>query len=154
VGRCFPHRSADLEEAAVASTLNPYLNFRGTAREAMERYRDVFGGELILSTFAEMGGAPEGGDPDGIMHGQLTTPSGFTLMGADVPAPMPFEQGNGISVSLSGDDESELRGYWDKLAEGASITEPLAQAPWGDHFGMLTDRFGISWLVNISAPAA
>lgn len=138
----------------MASTLNPYLNFRGTAREAMEFYRDVFGGELTVSTFAEMGGPPEGGDPDGIMHGQLTTPAGLTLMGADVPAPIPFEPGNGISVSLSGDDEVELRGYWDKLSGGASITEPLAQAPWGDHFGMLTDRFGIAWLVNISAPAA
>ena len=139
----------------MASTLNPYLSFREQAKEAMEFYRGVFGGELTTSTFADLGMAAEYPDEGHkVMHSQLTTPAGFTLMAADVPSTMPLPEGSTISGSLSGDDEPELRGYWDKLSDGATIGEPLTQAPWGDFFGMLTDRFGVGWMVNISAPAA
>ena len=134
----------------MSSVLNPYLNFRGQAKEAIEFYRSVFGGEVTSSTFAE-GGMP--GDPaeaDQIMHAQLETPAGFTLMASDVPGSMPFSTGSNISVSLSGDAVAELTGYWEKLSDGATIDQPLTQAPWGDTFGMLVDRFGVSWLVNIS----
>jgi|APAra7269097403_1048558.scaffolds.fasta_scaffold08364_1 PhnB protein len=132
------------------SILNPYLNFRTQAREAMEFYQSVFGGEVQRSTFAEFQMAQDPADNDLIMHSQLTTPGGFTIMAADVPAHMELNQGSNISISLSGDDEAELTGYYEKLTEGGTVVEPLAKAPWGDSFGMAIDRFGIQWLVNIA----
>ena len=135
----------------MASRLNPYINFDGDARQAMEFYKEVFGGTLALNTFGEFGqaGTPEA---DKIMHGMLETPSGFTLMGADMPPGMEHSPGNNFSVSLSGDDEAELRGYWEKLSAGGTVSVPLEKQMWGDVFGMCTDRFGIPWMVNISRP--
>ncbi|MFD1720744.1 VOC family protein [Amnibacterium endophyticum] len=135
----------------MSAILNPYLNFRGDARSALEFYKEVFGGDLTVGTFAEFGMPVDPAEADQVMHGQLTTASGFTLMASDVPAAMPWRQGdNAFSVSLSGDSADELTGYWERLAEGAEIQEPLAEAPWGDLFGMLRDRFGVSWLVNVA----
>ena len=134
--------------------LNPYLNFRGTAREAMDFYQSVFGGELTRSTFGEGGMPHDPAESDQIMHSQLETDGGLTLMASDVPSSMELNAGNNYSVSLSGDDDSELRGFWDKLSEGASVTMPLERAPWGDSFGMLVDRYGVSWLVNIAGQPA
>jgi PhnB protein len=136
----------------MASHLNPYLSFRGEARQAMEFYRSVFGGELTMMTFGEGGMPADPAEKDLIMHAQLVSPSGYWLMGSDTPASMEHKPGSAISVSLSGGNESdaELRGYWQKLGEGGSITVPLEVAPGGDAFGMLVDRFGISWLVNIA----
>jgi PhnB protein len=133
------------------SRLNPYLSFNDNAREAMEFYKSVFGGELQLMTFGEGGGAQDPAEANKIMHGQLETTSGFTLMGSDTPASMGHTPAAGMTVSLSGEDESELKGYWDKLSQGGTIIEPLVKAPWGDQFGMLADRFGTPWMVNISA---
>jgi PhnB protein len=130
--------------------LNPYLSFRDTARPAMEFYRDVFGGELTLNTFGESGMAADPADSDKIMHAMLTSPNGLTLMGADTPKSMDLSPGNNITVSLSGDDEAELRGYWDKLVDGGTLGVPLEKAPWGDTFGMCTDKFGVAWMVNIA----
>lgn len=134
----------------MSTRLNPYLNFRGSAREAMEFYQTVFGGELILNTFGDFGASDDPAEKNQIMHGQLESPSGLTLMGADTPASMALNVGDNISVSLSGEDEAELTGYWDKLAVDAQNTMGLNKAPWGDTFGMLTDKFGINWLVNIA----
>jgi PhnB protein len=137
----------------MAAILNPYLNFPGTARQAMEFYQSVFGGELSLMTFAEMGD-PYPGESDKIMHGQLESPSGFVLMGADVAGGRRHDPGENVfSVSISGEhsDDAELRGFWDGLSDGAEITQPLEAAPWGAAFGMLRDRFGVHWVVNISA---
>ena len=134
--------------------LNPYLSFSDNAREALEFYRSVFGGELTFMTFAE--GGPVSDDPadaDKIMHGQLETEDGITLMGADTPGDMEHEAG-GFAVSLSGDDDSTLRGYWEALSEGGTVIEPLATAPWGDSFGMCADRFGVTWMVNIAGSQA
>ncbi|GAB4098650.1 VOC family protein [Sinomonas halotolerans] len=142
--------------------LNPYLSFRDNAREAMNFYQSVFGGELTISTFGEFQPEETGADlsgehgqldPDKVMHAMLVAGSGLVLMGADTPPGMPYTQGSSISVSLSGDDESELRAYWDRLADGAAVAVPLEKAPWGDTFGMLTDRFGTAWLVNITGSA-
>lgn len=131
--------------------LNPYLNFTGNAKEAMEFYRGVLGGELTLSNYASIGmGGPE--EAEKILHGQLNTPAGLTLMGADSPNGMEPTSNGGIA--LSGDDADELRGYWERLKDGATVGEELAQAPWGDWFGMLTDRYGVPWMVNISGQAA
>lgn len=129
--------------------LNPYLAFRDNAREAMEFYHSVFGGTLTLSTFGEFGMSQDPAETDKIMHGQLESGE-LTIMAADTPAAMQLAPSSSISVSLSGDDETTLRGYWDKLSEGARIGEPLATAPWGDSFGMLVDRFGTTWMVNIA----
>ncbi|GGL92722.1 VOC family protein [Nakamurella endophytica] len=134
----------------MTSRLNPYLGFRDTARQAMEFYRSVFGGELTLSRFADMHASDDPAEADKIMHGMLVTDSGFVLMAADTPNRMDYNPGDNFSVSLSGDDEAELRGYWEKLSDGATVTMPLEQAPWGDWFGMCTDRWGVNWLVNIS----
>ncbi len=136
------------------TTLNPYISFKDNAREAMEFYRSVFGGKLEMSTFAEFQMAEDPAESDKIMHAQLDTDNGLTLMGADTPNEMPYDEGSRITVSLSGDDESALRGYWDKLSDGGMVTVPLEQAPWGDTFGMCVDRFGISWMVNILGPQA
>lgn len=134
----------------MTSTLNPYLSFRDNAREAMEFYRDALGGELDVNTFGEYGDA-DAPEANLLMHAQLTTPSGFTLMGADTPPGMDYQEpGGGFAISLSGDDDGELRGYWDKLSEGGSVTMPLEKQMWGDTFGMCTDRFGVSWMVNIA----
>ena len=135
------------------SRLNPYLNFQGNAREAMTFYHSVFGGDLQTMTFAEGGmeAAPE--DAEKLMHAQLEAPNGMTLMGADSPSGAPPASLSGVQISLSGDDEAELSGYYEKLAESGTVIEPLVRAPWGDQFGMLTDRYGVLWMVNISGSA-
>ncbi len=135
----------------MAATLNPYVSFDGNAREAMEFYREVFGGELTISTFGDMG-APEGEGADGVMHANLATEAGLTLMGADMPPGETHTRGNSMTVSLSGDDGGELRGYWDKLSEGGAVMVSLEKQVWGDEFGMCVDRFGTPWMVNIVAP--
>jgi PhnB protein len=134
----------------MTTRLNPYLNFRDTTKQAMEFYSSVFGGELTMSTFAEMQASDDPAEQDKIMHSMLVTDQGLTLMAADTPNSMDYTPGTNFAISLSGEDEGELRGYWDKLADGANVTVPLDKAPWGDIFGMCTDRFGISWLVNIA----
>jgi PhnB protein len=135
----------------VTSRLNPYISFRDNARQALEFYHGVFGGTLNLSTFAEFGAQDEP-HADQIMHGQLETDSGYTIMAADTPPGMDHNPGGAITVSLSGDDADELRGYWEKLSETGTVTVPLEKQMWGDEFGMCTDQFGIGWLVNISQP--
>lgn len=134
------------------SKLNPYISFQGNAREAMEFYKSVFGGTLELSTFGEAGMTDHDVDPNQIMHGELVADNGITIMGADTPPAMRRQDASGtnISISLSGDNEDELTGYYNKLVEGGTVGEPLAKAPWGDTFGMCTDKFGTYWMVNIS----
>ncbi len=134
----------------MTTTLNPYLSFRDTAREAMDFYHSVFGGELTRSTFAEFHASEDPAEADKIMHSALTTDVGLTLMAADTPNQMEFTSGSSVSISLSGDDEAELRRYWDGLVEGGTVTMPLEKAPWGDTFGMCDDRYGTHWLVNIT----
>ncbi|MGW0224286.1 VOC family protein [Streptomyces tendae] len=136
----------------MSSRLNPYLSFDGDARQAMEFYEQVFGGTTSLNTFGSAG-MPDPAYTDKIMHGMLETPSGFTLMGADTPPGMEYTPGNTFAVSISGDDATELRGYWEKLSAGGFVAVPLEKQMWGDVFGMCTDRFGVTWMVNISEPA-
>ena len=133
------------------SRLNPYISFDGNARDAMEFYQRVFGGNLTLNTFGEYGDK-ESPFADKIMHGLLETNRGLTLMAADTPPGKDYAPGNNISVSLSGDDVEELRGYWGELSSGGSVSVPLEKQMWGDEFGMCTDQFGIEWMVNIGQP--
>ena len=134
----------------MTTRLNPYISFRDQAREAMTFYQTVFGGELALSTFAEMNASEDPAEADKIMHSQLEGEDGLTLMAADTPKSMDYSPGNNMSVSLSGDDDARLRGYWEKLSASGTVTVPLEKAPWGDQFGMVKDRFGTDWMVNIS----
>ncbi|MGY4101162.1 VOC family protein [Nocardia sp. R16R-3T] len=136
----------------MTSRLNPYISFSDSARTALEFYRDVFDGTLNMQTFRDMGDKDAPG-AELIMHGMLETPRGFTLMASDTPPGMEYTPGSSISISLSGDDAEELRGYWDKLSDGGTVTVPLEKQVWGDEFGMCLDRFGVAWMVNISTPA-
>ena len=137
----------------MVSRLNPYIRFPGDARQAMEFYKDAFGGTLTLNTFGEAG-PQDSPDADKIMHGMLETDSGFTLLGADTPPGMEHLPGDTMAVSLSGDDADELRGYWEKLSAGGTVSVPLEKQMWGDEFGMCSDRFGVEWMVNIGQPPA
>ncbi|MFI5270555.1 MAG: VOC family protein [Candidatus Saccharimonadales bacterium] len=131
--------------------LNPYIGFNGNAREAMEFYNSVFGGDLTMGTFKESNASQDPSEDDLIMHSALEA-GNITLMGSDTPRRMKYEPGTNISISLIGEDEAELTGYFEKLSEGGKITMPLAKAGWGDTFGMCTDKFNTQWLVNITAP--
>ena len=138
----------------MASRLNPYISFSDNARQALEFYQGVFGGTLTLNTFGEYG-APDTPEADKIMHGLLETDGGFTLMGADTPPGMEHNPGTNITVSLSGDDADELRGYWEKLSGGGGkVLVPLEKQMWGDEFGQCVDQFGIGWMVNIGQQRA
>jgi PhnB protein len=137
----------------MTSQLNPYLNFNGNARDAMQFYASVFGGDLTITTFAELG--TDGPDADRIMHAMLRTKNGYTIMGADTPSTMEFQPMSGSSVSISGDDAdaTALRGYWQKLSAGGTTTMPMQKQAWGDEFGMCIDKFGVPWMVDIGAAA-
>lgn len=131
--------------------LNPYLTFPGTCEQAMRFYEEVLGGELAISYFKDFPAAG-GPSPEGVMHAMLETSGGMVIMASDAPlgdAGAP----SGMSLSLSGDDEGTLRGYWEQLSGSGSVTMPLEEQMWGDMFGMCRDRFGIAWMVNISKVA-
>lgn len=138
----------------MASKLNPYLNFRDNTREAMQFYQSVFGGQLDMNTFKEFDSSEDPSEDDKIMHSQLTAENGIVFMAADTPASMEYRIGTNMAMSLSGDDDAELSGYYEKLSDGGRITMPLDVSPWGDKFGMVTDKYGVDWLVNIAQPQA
>lgn len=129
--------------------LNAYMHFKDNAREAMAFYHAIFGGKLDMTTFKEGGMSSDAADGNKLMHAMLVGENGITLMAADTPKHMTYAPGDTITLSLSGDDQGALSGYWDKLAVGATIEQPLEKAPWGDTFGMLRDRYGIEWMVDI-----
>lgn len=129
--------------------LNPYLSFRTEARQAMEFYQSVLGGDLSIDVFGDFPDMVQ--DPsqkDLVMHAQLTTPEGQVLMASDTPDGMTYEPPQGISVSLSGNTQEVTQAVWDKLVDGGTVTMPLEAPPWGGTFGMLVDRFGIAWMLH------
>ena len=134
----------------MAPQLNPYISFKGNARQAMEFYHSVFGGKLTMATFKEFHASQDPAEDDLIMHAELVTEEGMTLMASDTPERMEYRPGTNFSVSLSGDNQAELTAYYQKLSDGGMVTMPLDKAPWGDSFGMCIDKFGMTWLVNIS----
>ncbi len=134
--------------------LNPYLGFKDNARQAMEFYKSVFGGELVMATFKDFHASQNSSEDNLIMHAELRGDNGITFFASDTPDRVGYKPGTNYSMSLSGDNEAQLRRYFDKLSAGGQAIEPLQKANWGDTFGMLTDRFGVRWLVNISAPKA
>src|SRR5215213_5750153 len=139
----------------MTTRLNPYLNLPGTARQAMEFYQSVLGGDLRINTFSEYGGAPEGLEGDNVMHAMLETSKGFALMASDSSSRSGGGQATsdagGVALSLSGEDAEELRDYWERLSARGSVTLPLEKQMWGDEFGMLVDEFGMTWMVNITS---
>ena len=132
--------------------LNPYLNFKDNARQAMEFYKSIFGGKLTMATFKEYHASQDPSEDNKIMHAELEAENGIVFMAADTPNQMEFHPGTNYSMSLSGDNDSELTAYFKKLSTGGVVTMPLEKAPWGDKFGMCTDKFGIAWMVNITSP--
>lgn len=135
----------------MSTLLNPYLHFDGTARDAMTFYQSIFGGELTMSTFGEMG--MEGEQAEQLMHSQLQAPDGLVIMAADSPPGMTHTPGDTVNLSLSGEDDATLRGWFDQLADGGQVHVPLEKQMWGDVFGQCADKYGVVWLVNINQPA-
>ena len=136
----------------MVARLNPYIGFRGMAREALEFYQSVFGGDLEISTFGEMGD-PDGPEAQLVMHGRLETPQGFTLMAADAPDKRGLASETFVTISLSGDDP-QLREFWSKLSDGGNVDVPFEKQMWGDEFGECTDKFGVRWSVDLGDGSA
>ena len=132
----------------MGSQLNPYISYNGNARQAMEFYQEVFGGALEMGTVSDFG-SPDSPNADKLMHARLDTPDGYTLMAWDVPEGVPYHPGNNVAVYLGGGD-GELRGYFEKLSAGGTVTMPLEKQVWGDEAGALVDQFGITWMFNIT----
>lgn len=134
----------------MAQQLNAYITFKGNCAEAMEFYAAALGGTVQSMTFRD-----SGMDADGVMHSNVVTPTGFHIFASDTMAGMPeVVVGDNIQLSLSGDEDEALRGYWDALGEGGQVIMPLEKQMWGDVYGQLVDRFGIRWHVNIGGQQA
>jgi PhnB protein len=136
------------------SKLNPYLSFKDNTREAMDFYRTVFGGKLQLNTFKEFNASQDPSEDNLVMHSVLEADNGIAFMASDTPNRMEYRSGTNMSMSLSGDNEAELKAYFEKLSAGGMVAMPLEKAIWGDSFGMFTDKFGVQWLVNIEGQKA
>lgn len=143
-----------------------HLNFRGDAREALDFYASVFSGHLVINTYADFGMPAEAPGSDKVVFGLVAADNGFRVMGYDIPG----EQGGSVAgggstrrengttitdqalfVSISADSLEELQGYWEALAVDAVVVEPLAASAWSAGFGMLTDRFGVTWSISVTA---
>ncbi len=132
--------------------IEPYLHFGGNCEEVMNFYKSIFGGELEISRFSDFAGpdqAPQD-TPEGIMHSTLKS-DGLCFMASDGMPGMTQVVGDNISMSISGDDEVQLTGFFNGLSNGGKVTLPLAKQMWGDTFGMLKDKYGIHWMINIAA---
>ncbi|MEV0033391.1 VOC family protein [Nocardia sp. NPDC050793] len=130
-----------------------HLNFRGDARAALTFYHSVFGGDTAIVTYQDAGAVHDPSAADQIMWGQVNAGNGFCVMAYDVPAHLPFHRGeNSFFVSVRGDADDEIAGYWDKLTEGATIVQPLGPAQWAPLYGMLRDRFGVTWVLDVATP--
>lgn len=146
----------------MALTTTTHLNFPGTARAALDFYQSVFGGHVHATTYAEVGMPPEAPDAGRVVFGQLEADSGFRVMAYDIPGRTePFtgttrrDQGATVTdqpffLSVRGETLDEVTGYWEALSEGATVLEPLAASAWSPGFGMLTDRFGITWSIDVA----
>ncbi|MEV4202172.1 VOC family protein [Micromonospora globbae] len=127
-----------------------HLNFRGDARSALEFYRSVFGGDLAVVTYRDAGAVSEPAEADQVMWGQVAADNGFQVMAYDVPSSMPWERGeNSFFVSVRGESAQEITAYWEGLSGGATVVRPLGPAPWAPLYGMLTDRFGVVWVLDV-----
>jgi PhnB protein len=153
----------------MAISTTTHLNFRGDARAALEFYQTVFGGHLTVIAYGDFGMPKELPDADKVVFGQVTADNGFRVMAYDVPsqaapaaepaATTTRENGMTLTgerffVSVRGDTTEEVAALWDKLADGAGIIEKYGPSQWAPGFGMLTDRFGVTWILDVTAPYA
>lgn len=142
----------------MSTTLIPYLTFGGNTREAYAFYEKALGAKIeTMMSYADMPPMPAGdtacadGPPpssDGIMHACLSLPGGAMLFAGDAPPGTPFEGMKGVMLALQYDTVAQAEAVFRALENGGKVTMPLAPAFWSKSFGMLTDRFGVSWAVN------
>ncbi|MEU6387963.1 VOC family protein [Streptomyces sp. NPDC046939] len=134
-------------------TTTTHLNFRGDARAALDFYRSVFGGHTVAVTYKDAGAVGNESEAEWVMWGEVAGDNGFHVMAYDVPSHLPWSQGeNPFFVSVRGDDAEEITALWGRLAEGSDVVRPLEPAPWAPLYGMLTDRFGVTWVLDVAAP--
>ncbi|MBV2365767.1 VOC family protein [Streptomonospora nanhaiensis] len=134
-------------------TTTTHLNFRGEARAALEHYRSVFGGRLTAVTYKDTGAPADGKEADWVVWGEVVGENGFHVMAYDVPSELPWDQGaNPFFVSVRGDDADEITALWQKLEKGSTVAQPLGPSQWAPLYGMLTDRFGVTWVLDVAAP--
>ncbi|MFJ4274525.1 VOC family protein [Streptomyces coelicoflavus] len=127
-----------------------HLNFRGDAREALTFYQAAFGGDVTLVTYKDAGDVQEPAEADQVMFGQVATADGLCVMAYDVPSALPWNQGeNAFFVSVRGESTEEITAYWEKLTDGATVLRPLGAAQWAPLYGMLRDRFGVTWVLDV-----
>ncbi|MFI9644410.1 VOC family protein [Micromonospora sp. NPDC051925] len=152
----------------MAISATTHLNFRGDARAALEFYQSVFGGRCTVATYGDLGMPKELPDADKVVFGQVTADNGFAIMAYDVPSQAPVAampaattRENGMTltgerffVSVRGDTAEEVGALWDRLADGADLIEKYGPSPWAPGFGMLTDRFGVTWILDVATPYA
>ncbi|MFI6734961.1 VOC family protein [Nonomuraea sp. NPDC050451] len=130
-----------------------HLNFRGDAHAALTFYQSVFGGDLAVVTYKDAGNVQEPSEADQVMWGQVSAAGGFRVMAYDVPSSLPYSKGeNAFFVSVRGETAEEITAYWEKLRDGASVLQPLEPAQWAPLYGMLTDRFGVTWVIDVVSP--
>jgi len=131
-----------------------HLNFRGQARAALAFYHAVFGGQIMLATYQDFGAVPEGTPADGIIWGQVVSDSGMRIMAYDVQADKAWNPGeNAFYVSLRGDSIEEITALYERLLDGGSVLHALAPAQWTPLYGMLKDRFGVTWVLDVARAA-
>ncbi|ONK12132.1 VOC family protein [Streptomyces sp. MP131-18] len=134
-------------------TTTTHLNFRGTAREALDFYQSVFGGRTVVVTYKDSGAVRHESEADWVTWGEVAGDNGFHVMAYDVPSQLPWHQGeNPFFVSVRGDDAEEISALWGRLAEGSTVVHPLEPSQWAPLYGMLTDRFGVTWVLDVAAP--
>ncbi|WP_399881002.1 VOC family protein [Streptomyces sp. BBFR51] len=127
-----------------------HLNFRGDAREALTFYQAAFGGDVTVVTYKDAGDVQDPAAADQVMFGQVSTADGLSVMAYDVPADLPWNQGeNAFFVSVRGGTAEEIAAYWEKLSEGSTVLRPLGAAQWAPLYGMLRDRFGVTWVLDV-----
>lgn len=132
--------------------VTPHLNFRGQARAALEFYQSVFGGSLVAITYADAQSVTARDEADQIMWGQVESDGGFRIMAYDVPSHTAYNPGViPVFVSVRGSDVAEITRYWETLVDGADVVAPLAASQWAPIYGMLTDRFGVTWVLDVQA---
>lgn len=132
-------------------TTTPHLNFRGTARQALEFYHSVFGGQLVVVTNEQAYSAETPEEAQQVKFGQVAGENGFQVMAYDVPASVPYDQGErSFFVSVRGDSAEEIGALWAKLAAGSTVIEPLAPSAFSPAYGMLQDRFGVTWVLDVA----
>lgn len=147
----------------MALTTTTHINFPGTARAALEFYQSVFGGELHATTYAQLGMPATAPDADKLVFAQLTAESGFRVLAYDIPGRSTAFTGSTARVagvtetdrpfflSVRADTLAELTEYWTRLSAGSEIIAELAASEWSPGFGMLADRFGVTWVLDVAA---